>query len=500
MNASAVDKPRKVPPSWIWIILAAVILSVSFYVLTSSRTQGIGFPLDDAWIHQTYARNLADLGEWSFIPGTPSAGSTSPLWSLLLAALNKIWTGTPFIQTYALGAIWLWLLAVFAEATFRRSVLSYRSPIPIAGLMVVFEWHLVWAAASGMETLLIAAIIGLVLYLLQTKWQTRYAISGLVIGIGVWVRPETLTLLGPVMLVLLLDGKPIWDRLKAFSSVLGGLLLPFIGYLWFNFQLSGHIWPNTFYAKQAEYAALRELPLITRYLRELAPPLAGIGIIMLPGFLYKCYEAVKSRDFAWIGAILWWLGINLIYAIQLPVTYQHGRYLIPAMPVYFLIGLVGSYEGLAKPEGNNRGRWIAVRVWAAALIILLAVFYGLGARSYARDVAIINTEMVAAAQWLRANTQPDDLIAVHDIGAVGYFSQRKIIDLAGLVTPEIIPIIRNEEELKRYLDQQHAAYLMTFPDWYSQLNQGLKIVYTSTGKYSPAAGGENMTIYRWADD
>ncbi len=44
-----------------------------------------GFPLDDAWIHQTYARNLALLAEWAFIPGQLSAGSTSPLWTILLA-------------------------------------------------------------------------------------------------------------------------------------------------------------------------------------------------------------------------------------------------------------------------------------------------------------------------------------------------------------------------------------------------------------------------------
>src|SRR5512138_2254022 len=61
----------------IWL---AVMVVVGVYVITSARTFRIGYPLDDAWIHQTYARNLALHGEWAFIPGRPSAGSTSPLW------------------------------------------------------------------------------------------------------------------------------------------------------------------------------------------------------------------------------------------------------------------------------------------------------------------------------------------------------------------------------------------------------------------------------------
>ena len=44
------------------------------------------------------------------------------------------------------------------------------------------------------------------------------------------------------------------------------------------------------------------------------------------------------------------------------------------------------------------------------------------------------------------NTPPDALIAAHDIGAVGYFGQRRLLDLAGLVSPEVIPFIRDEAQ------------------------------------------------------
>src|SRR3972149_1221761 len=63
--------------------LAAV--SLGGYLWFSLETYGLGLPLDDAWIHQTYARNLAERGEWAFVPGEASGGSTAPLWTVLLA-------------------------------------------------------------------------------------------------------------------------------------------------------------------------------------------------------------------------------------------------------------------------------------------------------------------------------------------------------------------------------------------------------------------------------
>jgi hypothetical protein len=198
---------------------------------------------------------------------------------------------------------------------------------------------------------------------------------------------------------------------------------------------------------------------------------------------------------------LWWTGYLLLYAFRLPVTYQHGRYQIPAIPWVILLGVWGTIRLLnLSPKGRNKR--VIMRVARPAinlsLAILVLAFTVLGAQAYGRDVRFIETEMVATAKWLNEHVDPDALIAVHDIGAIGYFTQRPLIDLAGLITPEIIPIIRDEPALFDFIATRKVDYLVTFPSWYPDLTRdsALDLLYTTNAPWTRQAGGDNMVVYQ----
>jgi len=72
--------------------------------------------------------------------------------------------------------------------------------------------------------------------------------------------------------------------------------------------------------------------------------------------------------------------------------------------------------------------------------------------------------------------------------------------MAGLVSPEVIPFIRDEPQLSAWLDRSGADYLETFPGWYPSLTAARRErqVFVTNAPYSPAAGGENMAVYVWA--
>src|SRR5512143_3609922 len=215
MGRASSDSLRRLCRRDVAILAAVALLGAAIYLAASAITYRVGFPLDDSWIHLTYARNLAERGEWAFQRGQLSAGSTSPLWTLLLAAGFWLHLG-PYIWTYLLGEVVLVALASIAECVVRKRSARYRPRIPWVGLFFVTEWHLQWAALSGMETLLQALIATAVLSFLLVGTR-RYLVLGLLTGVSVWVRPDGLTLIGPVVFTILL----VEGSFKAKGSALG---------------------------------------------------------------------------------------------------------------------------------------------------------------------------------------------------------------------------------------------------------------------------------------
>jgi hypothetical protein len=491
-----------------------VILGVSAaaalgaYLIGSQWVLRIGFPLDDAWIHQTYARSLGNRGVWEFLPGTTSAGSTAPAWTLLLSI--GYWLNLNFYAwAYLLGWVLLWISGVTAALGFKWLEPKYSKYGIFAGLVIIFEWHLVWAAGSGMETLL-AGLIALVVLLgvivvskqEEAKGQTtgwKWFGLGALIGFSIWVRPDGITLLAVAGLAILIGKTEFSIRLKNCLWLLAGVLLLAMPYLSFNYILAGEIWPNTFYAKQAEYAILREAPLWQRYLNIIRQPLTGVGIILLPGFLWYGYRKTVNKSWVEVFAFIWVLGYVLVYALRLPVTYQHGRYIMPVMPAFCLLGMAGLSE-LLEVFAERNLRQIIRPAWLISGLVVLAAFWVLGLRGYAMDVAVIESEMVTTAHWVADNTEPGSLVGAHDIGALGYYGERDLVDLAGLVSPEVIPFIRDESRLGNFLDEHFADYLVTFPGWYPDLVVRSTLIYQTNQEFSPAMGGENMAVFRWNKD
>ncbi len=403
----------------------------------------------------------------------------------------------PYWTAYLLNWLALWVAGIVGGSLVARASGLTRAAL-WGGIFLVAEWHLVWAAGSGMETLAYAVLILLIFRaLLQNSGSQQHWLGlGLLIGISVWLRPDGITLLGPAALTIGVSPTS-WRRKFGDSALLLlGFLIPFGLYLAFNRILAGSWWPNTFYAKQTEYAELRAAPFWIRYLRQLGLPLVGAGAVLLPGFVYFLWQAILRRKYCWLAMGLWFLGTLGMYAWRLPVLYQHGRYLIPAMPVYFILGFAGMLQWL-QPGSPAFWRRILSKAWPLLVASIAVAFWGLGAYTYAQDVAIIESEMVETSRWVAENTPPDALIAAHDIGALGYFGQRKILDLAGLITPGVIPFLRDEAALADHLTARQADFLVTFPGWYPHLINALPLVFQTQGAFSPRQGGENMAVFEW---
>jgi hypothetical protein len=343
-----------------------------------------------------------------------------------------------------------------------------------------------------METLLHGLIILAVLGALMTG-SRRYLTLGLLTGLSVWVRPDGLTLLGPIIFVAMMVEKTWRLRSEAILRMLigfGSLLLP---YVLFNLALSGHAMPNTFYAKQAEYGLFwHSIPLLERISNYLAPILASPFLVLIPGAIIWLAKRIRARDWGALASLLWVLGYIGIYFLSLP-AYQHGRYIIPSLPVMYLWGVAGFLEVVLALQTHKQ----LVFIWQVLTIGLCVAFTFLGARQNADDVRWVESEMVATAKWVNQNLPAGARLAVHDIGALGFYVQNPIVDMAGLITPEIVPFIRDESRLAAYLDSRSVDYLVTFPSFYPQLTSHKELVFEAGSDSQSSELGESIGVYRW---
>ncbi len=616
------------------IFLIAALLSVLLYV----RAADGGFPLDDSWIHQVYGRNLAQTGQWAFVPGVPSAASTSPLYTVLLSIGYRL--NVPFqLWTHGLGVLALWVSGMVgarlgekiltpspspsgrgeqitsphswptlrqAQSTTRplhfgegKKTREMRYVGVVSGLAVVLAWHLIWAASSGMETMLFSMWTLVLLYVgsgyqlsvvgYQQKTKARSVRdvqtfssvnvrsdtsppspspnvvhsstvlrdgaavgnlphpqplptreegspsshdAGLESGLGLKVssseptigrgivfgvmaalatvtRPEGIALAGLIGLTMLIvrpQGTWRGFMLWAIGAMVGfGVVIA--PYLVLNLQLTGGLLPDTAAAKQAENAPLLAVSYPGRIINMLFPLVAGGQVLLLPGMIYYVIwvlRRLRQDRSALFGLVplAWALALIALYAARLPAPYQHGRYVIPALPSLIVIGVVGLLVWM-RERNTLADRVITRAVGISAVLGFVYFAFVAGPVVYRQDVRIIDEEMVATAHWIAANIPPNELLAIHDIGAVGYFAPRPIIDLAGLVSPEIVPFITEAEPLWNWMEERDARYLMAFPDQIpgDDVNDPrLCPIFTTGGKTSPAAGGPNMAVYKLAWD
>lgn len=441
---------------------------------SSARVAGYqGFPLDDAYIHQQIARNFALSHELRFNRDEPVAVSTSPIWTLMVAAgyslnLNPIW------WTVSLGLFWL---AVLLGVAFGISLKISKGDWWFAFLsttVLAVEWHLVWLALSGMETLMFSAMLlavwGLMLRTQNRTWALLATVAPAL------VRPEGSLLAGAVALAA------SRNRFKRdrwwFTPVLlvGGALVGLFAVLWL---LQGAIFPSTFAAKAFQYHGSRLAFLSAMVL--LIPP------VLWPFALRAWFLLFRRAE--WFPVALWVLFHGGLFAVILPATYHRDRYLVPILPIMVLAA--------------NYSLWTWTRVRRFRTIIIgCVILYEIGIvqtfRSvYVQDVTCISRMQLAIGDWLRARCPDGCYIALDDIGAIAYRSGCKVYDLRGLATPAAVPLLHDKTNLLTHAIAQGVGFVALYPEFYPSLDRfPVAEVATFSLRSNTICAGSVMVLYQ----
>jgi len=193
-------------------------------------------------------------------------------------------------------------------------------------------------------------------------------------------------------------------------------------------------------------------------------------------------------------------------------AFQEGRYSIHLLPLAVLTIAVAfaGRRGAAKrePAGDRdaptlpatRGLgWTPTLAGVAWLALAIGALVPAATR-YGWAVQNINAMQVHLGHWVDKELPKNARIALNDIGAIAFFSRREVIDLMGLVTPEIIPYRRRGETgVMEYVSETCPEYLIIFPAWFPRLaasTETLQPIYRVRLERNEVAGAAEMVVYR----
>jgi len=418
---------KSVSAAWAHLLIATACLA--YVLIVPWYLQGRTAPYDDAFITLRYAKHFAEGRGFVYNPGETTLGTTSPAYGLLVGVILKAIGSTDAVRV----ADWLSAVAI-AIGAWLAFALVLRDFGPLGGIvtglstlvnpMLIATWGGEWLVA-------IAAIAGGMLAL----QRQRLVIAALVLTIAVIFRAEAA--IGSGIFMVWMIARYRREALRPWGAALGAGVV-WVLVLW---AVTGHVLPATLAAKLAHgRSGLFGTVLGSAW--SVIVAFTGAGLPMIPVALLAWHGALLAA----LSPGLWqcllaWVVTHLVFyqALHMPIYHWYLTPLVYAITLMAGIGMeaVARYIRLLSPT-------VAGRLVATAVVWLLAA--GALSAEWRAPYGWLQTRPHSGerfynevAQWLADKTPAEASVAYLEIGRIGYYSDRRIIDQMGLVTPEAIP-------------------------------------------------------------
>ena len=508
-----------------FIIIGFCLLSFGIYqAFNYYYTQGhLGVPLDDSWIHFRFAENFAKEFNLTYNPGEPTPGTTSPLW-VVVSALVSFISPAFMLNSVILSGLFFILSCIFiykiSTVTFFDSeIMNFEtdfSPLYLAllvTLLTIMSGRLEWAAMSGMETTMFVffTLLGVYYHIKDIHKENISLIPSILFALATASRPEGIMLYGLYVfdaLTFALSLKKFW---KSVADLIGGFIIYLIiggAYFLFSYQITGHILPNTFRGQGGNFNFIPNLEYLrislVLFLRD--NPITCVLYILSIGYYFinikRFFGKLRSLNLIFLWVIL----LPLASSVFVPNWRHHGRYLIPLLPfinlvcVYYLMVILNKFRD--KPSLNLLHK---TKVLTSILLFFSFAYYIVYAVALGKNTDNINDQQVKLAHWVQENTQKEDVLAMNDIGAITFIGKHRVIDMAGLVTPQILEYRKyrledNIDSMMVLIKDNNVKYLIIYDHWFTPFLEKYKdnFEYVTSAKLeeNTICGGDEMKVYK----
>lgn len=390
---------------------------------------------DDAFITYRYARNIISGRGFVYNPGEPVLGTTTPLYTLTLALLGKLSGQDIQLVSHLLSVFSLWVSGLVLYLLGKA-----HNPLLAGMTSLVLISNPLLVSAVGMET---AFFIALLLLALKCYLLNRLHLAGLLLGLLMMTRYEGIFWAGLLGCHYLIRRRQIPFWLVVTAAIWAGWLL----FAWYNF---GQIIPQSTSTKlgtATPYAFAPGAFIWWQIYSQQSPwynlflPLALLGG-------YATIQPNRRAPEAYLLILAWTATYFLLASLVAGSFPWYYGPLIPGLSILlvwgikFLIELLNLLVTRLK-FSQNPAKWLPTGTFVTlgtALVILQLSSWTAGWIVYRGQ--IIDRRYVhyrPIAEWLNQHAGPDKSLATGEIGVLGYYTDRKIIDLLGLVTPDLAP-------------------------------------------------------------
>lgn len=386
---------------------------------------------DDPYITYRYARNLATHIGFVYNPGEMVLSTTAPLYAVILAGLAVLGFDLPAAS-----------IVVGAVCVFGGSALLYRlgsranraAPAWMAAILLAAS-PLVWMAIGMESSLYLALALGA----FNASADRRWRLAGLMGGLATLTRGDGLLIVGIVALHELSRRRraPARTILVAAALIVPAMLSAMLAF--------GSPLPATLRAKvlQANLGITGFSPgasFLDGFL-ALGAAYAQHSWLYIAALPLLAAGAVYAGRQRWTWPIIVWGASQAIGYTALGVA-PYRWYYIPILPALYV--LVGS--GVAAPQRSARAAAIGL-----VALTLIAQAQSVWEIHRSTDPAVPRAALSGfdalpetsgplyrrVGVWLRDQTAPGASVGVMEVGVIGYYAERRMIDYLGLLQPEV---------------------------------------------------------------
>lgn len=408
-----------------WALTSYLVTVAVVVVATLWRLDGhLAYVLDDAAIHLSIADRLSHDGTWGVVPGHFESASSSPLWTVAVAAMLLVagpaaaWV--PLVLNVAAGVAVVWVLAK-GQSVVRP---GRRQPVHAVAtiVLVTVVLFLPGLAIIGMEhtlhvALVLATLLGVHRWALDQPGPPA-AVTYAVAALAALTRFETAFVAVGLAVALITVARRV--QVGRAVGVLAACGLPIVAFGLVNKALGGGWLPNSILAKgqgtgQSKGDGLGPIDIANRLTHDpLLTLLGGVAVV---------YLLVRGRRApAAVPAIVVVVSAALHAALADVGWYDRYQAYLIAIGAYLVLCILSEVPAEARTR-------------ALAAVCILGVVFG------ATKVGLLIDAPLAADDMYRQQYQAGRFldryydgqpVATDQLGYISYLHDGPLTDFAGL--------------------------------------------------------------------